>query len=105
MPGSCRPQEWVRLGQVDSPSQPARVGEAEALTQDEEHLHGDVADKGVSRSDGGVIVTRETDVVGDGDRNVEGSKEDKAVPDGLGDAVVEEEAARPPHGGHLVLGH
>lgn len=82
-----------------------RVCGAEALTQDEEHLHGDVADKGVPGSDGGVVIAREADVVGDGDCNVEGGEEDEAIPDGLGDAVVEEEAAGPLHGGHLVLGH
>lgn len=87
------------------PSPPTRICGAEGLTQDEEHLHGDVADKGVSGSDGGIIIAQEADVVGDGDRNVEGGKEDEAVPHGLGDAVVEEEAAGPPHGGHLVLGH
>lgn len=84
---------------------PARVRGAEHLTEDEEHLHGDVADKGVSGSDGGVVIIREADIVGDGDRNVEGGEEDEAVPDGLGHAVVEEEAAGPPHGGHLVFGH
>lgn len=86
-------------------SPPTRVHGAEGLTQDEEHLHGDVADKGVSGRDGGVVITREADVVGDSDRNVEGGKEDEAIPDGFGDAVVEEEAAGPPHGGHLVFGH
>lgn len=78
---------------------------AEGLTQNEEHLHGNVADKSVSRSDGGVVIAQEADIVGDGDRNVEGGKEDEAIPDSFGDAVVEEEAAGPPHGGHLVLGH
>lgn len=86
-------------------SPPTRVCGTKGLTQNEEHLHGDVTDKGVSRSDGGVVVTREADIVGDGDRNVEGGEENETVPDGLGDAVVEEEAAGPPHGGHLVLGH
>lgn len=84
---------------------PARVGGAEGLTQDEEHLHSDVTDKSVSGSDGGVIIAREADIVGDGDRNVEGGEEDEAIPDSLGDAVVEEEAAGCPHGGHLVLRH
>lgn len=86
-------------------SPPARIRGAEGLTQDEEHLHCDVADKGVSGRDGGVVITREADVVGDSDSNVEGGEEDEAVPDGLGDAVVKEEAAGPPHGGHLVFGH
>lgn len=86
-------------------SPPAGVRGAEGLTQDEEHLHSDVADEGVSRSDGGVVVTREADIVGDSDRNVEGGEEDEAIPDGLGDAVVEEEAAGPPHGGYLVFRH
>lgn len=86
-------------------SPPTRVCRAEGLTQDEEHLHNDVADKGVSGSYGGVIIIREADIVGDGDGNVEGGEEDEAIPDSLGDAVVEEEAAGPPHGGHLVLGH
>ena len=45
-------------------SPPARVHGAKGLTQDEEHLHGDVADKGVSGRDGGVVITREADVVG-----------------------------------------
>lgn len=86
--------------------QPPRPGcGAGRLTQDEEHLHGDVTDKGVSGSDGGVIVAQEADIVGDGDRDVEGGEEDEAIPHSLGDAVVEEEAAGPPHGGHLVLGH
>ena len=86
-------------------SPPTRIRGAECLTQDEEHLHGDVADKGVSGRDGGVVITREADVVGYSDSNVEGGEEDEAIPDGLGDAVVEEEAAGPPHGGHLVFGH
>lgn len=86
-------------------SPPAGVCGAEGLTQDEEHLHGDVTDKGVSGSDGGVIVAQEADIVGDGDRDVEGGEEDEAIPNSLGDAVVEEEAAGPPHGGHFVLGH
>lgn len=86
-------------------SPPAGVCGAEGLTQDEEHLHGDVTDKGVSGSDGGVIVAQEADIVGDGDRDVEGGEEDEAIPYSLGDAVVEEEAAGPPHGGHFVLGH
>lgn len=86
-------------------SLPTRVCGAESLTQDEEHLHGDVTDKGVSGSDGGVVMVQEADIVGDGDRNVEGGKEDEAIPYSLGDAVVEEEAAGPPHGGHLVLRH
>lgn len=59
----------------------------------------------MSGRDGGVVITREADVVGDSDSNVEGGEEDEAIPDGLGDAVVEEEAAGPPHGGHLVFGH
>lgn len=59
----------------------------------------------MSRSDGGVIITREADVVGDRDRNIECGQEDEAIPDSLGDAVVEEEAAGAPHGGHLVLRH
>lgn len=87
-------------------SPPARVRGAEGLTQDEEHLHGDVTDESVPGSDGGVvIIAQEADIVGDSDRNVEGGEEDEAIPDSLGDAVVEEEAAGPPHGGHLVLGH
>lgn len=87
------------------PSPPTRICGAEGLTQNEEHLHSNVADKSVSRSDGGVVIAQEADVVGDSDRNVEGGEEDEAIPDSLGDAVVEEEAAGPPHGGHLVLGH
>lgn len=59
----------------------------------------------MSGSDGGVVITGEADVVGDGDRDVERGEEDEAIPDGLGDAVVEEEAAGAPHGGHLVLRH
>lgn len=59
----------------------------------------------MSGGDGGVVVTGEADVVGDGDRNVECGEEDEAIPDSLGDAVVEEEAAGAPHGGHLVLRH
>lgn len=78
---------------------------AEGLTQNEEHLHGDVADKCVPGSDGGVVITREADIVRNGDRNIEGGKEDKAIPDSLGDAVVKEQAAGAPNGGHLVLGH
>lgn len=59
----------------------------------------------MSGGDGGVVITRKADVVGDGDRDVECSKEDETIPDSLGDAVVEEEAAGAPHGGHLVLRH
>lgn len=79
--------------------------ESEALTQDEKHLHHDVTNERVSGCRGSVIIAREADVVGNSDRNIEGGKEDEAIPDSLGDAVVEEEAAGPPHGGHLVLGH
>lgn len=86
-------------------SPPARVCGAEGLTQYEEHLHGDVTDEGVPGRDGGVIIAQEADIVGDGDRNVEGGEEDEAIPYSLGDAVVEEEAAGPPHRGHLVFGH
>lgn len=59
----------------------------------------------MSGSDGGVVITREADVVGDSDRDVECGEEDETIPDSLGDAVVEEEAAGAPHRGHLVLGH
>jgi hypothetical protein len=92
---------WQRRG--PQPTHQGRWGRS--LTQDEEHLHGNVTDKGVSRSDGGVIITQEADIVGDGDCNVEGGEEDEAIPDSFGDAVVEEEAAGPPHRGHLVLRH
>lgn len=59
----------------------------------------------MSGRDGGVVITSEADVVRDGDRDVERSEKDETVPDSLGDAVVEEQAAGAPHGGHFVLRH
>lgn len=107
MTGSCSPEQGEAglSGSLHPPHTHPRARGPEALTQDEEHLHGDVADKGVPGRDRDVVIAREADVVGDRDGDVEGGEEDEAIPDGLGDAVVQEEAAGALHGGHLVLRH
>lgn len=73
-------------------------------TKDEEHLHSDVADDGAAGSREAVLCACEADVVGDGDGHVEGGQQDEPVPEGLEDAVVEQDEAGLLHRGHFVLG-
>lgn len=77
-------------------------------TDDEEHLHGDVAANCAVAHElmmvAGVGVTDEADVVGHGHGHVESGQQDQPVPHGLEDAVVQQDEAGLPHRRHLVLG-
>lgn len=74
-------------------------------TEDEEHLHSYVADKGGSGGGVTVRVVRggEADVVWDGDSHVKCRKEDQPVPQCFAHAVMKQNEAGFLHRRHLVF--
>ena len=73
------------------------------LTQDEEHLHSDVADDGGAGRIVQLVIRCEADIVGHCNCHVEGGQEDHPIPQSLGHTIVEQDEAGLLHCRHLVL--
>lgn len=76
-------------------------------TDNEEKLHCYVTAHGAATDRRLVItvlvMTDKTDIIRHRDRNVESRQQDQPVPQGLGDAVVQQDETGLLHSGHLVL--
>lgn len=77
-------------------------------TKDEEQLHCDVTAHSATADQGMVaaalIVANKADVIRHGHGHVEGGQQDEPVPQGLGNAVVQQDQTGLLHSCHLVLG-
>lgn len=81
----------------------ARGGTQSAHTENEEDLHGQVADTGGATGGTGLPGCAHAHAVGHGDSHVEGGQQDEAIPSGPQRPTVQQDEGRLPDGGYLVL--
>ena len=77
------------------------------VTEYEKQLHGDVTAFSAVTDErvvvAALVVTGKADVVRHGDSHVEGRQQNEPIPQGLGDAVVQQDETGLLHGRNLVL--